>query len=210
MQTTEPKGPQPARPGPIGLGIRAILGATVFYWFATLLTKWNGFVAHDPIASGRLYTLFTIWLLTEVFALTLRRPWGPWPAVAFVAGGGAIGLAGYLTGGGVRNPVLAGWAYAGDLLVWGALAVSFPVAIVTRSPGCELAALPGSSPADRAGPRRGRAAPWAWTASTRWEAARRSLKRRETKRSPLAFGWTRRAQRDPRKAGDVAARARRP
>jgi len=31
---------------------------------------------------------------------------------------------------------------AGDLLVWGALAISFPVAIVTRSPGCELGALP--------------------------------------------------------------------
>jgi hypothetical protein len=29
-------------------------------------------------------------------------------------------LAGYLTGGGVWNPVLAGWTYAGDLLVWGA------------------------------------------------------------------------------------------
>jgi hypothetical protein len=62
--------------------------------------------------------------------------------VVFVAGGGAIGLAGYLTGGEVWNPVLAGWTYAGDLLVWGALAVSFPVAIFTRSPGCELGALP--------------------------------------------------------------------
>jgi hypothetical protein len=60
----------------------------------------------------------------------------------FVAGGGVIGLAGYLTGGEVWNPVLAAWTYAGDLLVWGALAVSFPVAIFTRSPGCELGALP--------------------------------------------------------------------
>jgi len=36
--------------------------------------------------------------------------------------------------------VLAGWTYAGDLLVWGAPAVSFPVAILTR-PGCELGAI---------------------------------------------------------------------
>ena len=142
MQVTEAKSPQLVRPGPIGLGIRVILGATVLYWFAALLTKWSGFVERDPIESGRLYTLFTIWLLPEVFALTFRRPWGRWPAVAFVAGGGAIGLAGYLTGGGVWNPVLAGWTYAGDLLVWGALAVSFPVAILARSPGCELGALP--------------------------------------------------------------------
>jgi hypothetical protein len=38
MQMTETKGPQLVRPGPIGLGIRVILGATVFYWFAALLT----------------------------------------------------------------------------------------------------------------------------------------------------------------------------
>jgi hypothetical protein len=142
MQRTEVKSPQLVKPGPIGLGIRVILGATVLYWFGALLTKWSGFVERDPIESGRLYTLFTIWWLPEVFALTFRRPWGRWPAVVFVAGGGAIGLAGYLTGGGVWNPVLAGWTYAGDLLVWGALAVSFPVAVLARSPGCELGALP--------------------------------------------------------------------
>jgi hypothetical protein len=63
MQMTEVKSPQLVRPGPIGLGIRVILGATVLYWFAALLTKWSGFVERDPIESGRLYTLFTIWLL---------------------------------------------------------------------------------------------------------------------------------------------------
>jgi hypothetical protein len=113
MQTTKPKGPQLVRPGPIGLGIRVLLGAAILYWFAALLTKWGGFLERDPIESGRLYTLFTIWLLPEVFALTFRRPWGLWPAVGFLAGGAAIGLAGYLAGGGVWNPVLAGWTYAG-------------------------------------------------------------------------------------------------
>jgi hypothetical protein len=32
--------------------------------------------------------------------------------------------------------------YAGDLLVFAALSVSFPVAIATRTPGCELNAIP--------------------------------------------------------------------
>ena len=173
MQTTKPKGLQLVRPGPIGLGIRVILGATTLYWFAALLTKWDGFLERDPIASGRLYTLFTIWWLPEVFALTFRRPWGPWPAVVFVAGGAAIGLAGSLTGDGVWNPALAGWTYAGDLLAWGALAVSFPVAIVTRSPGCELGALPWLL-----GGRQGSAAPGLGCAVgldrlDAWEAARR-------------------------------------
>jgi len=39
MQTPQLKGPQLAPPGPIGLGIRVILGATSLYWFAALLTK---------------------------------------------------------------------------------------------------------------------------------------------------------------------------
>ena len=76
-----------------------------------------------------------------------------------------VGLAGYLTGGGVWNPVLAGWTYAGDLLVWGALAVSFPVASLTRSPGASSAPSLGSSAAEKARPRPGRAVPWAWTTS---------------------------------------------
>jgi hypothetical protein len=70
--------------------------------------------------------------------------------------------------------VLAGWTYAGDLLVWGALAVSFPVASLTRSPGCELGALPWLL-----GGREGEAAPRPGCAVgldrlDAWEAARRS------------------------------------
>src|SRR6266508_3320082 len=128
MQTTKPKGPQLVRPGPIGLGIRVLLGATVMYWFAALFTKWNGFLERDPIASRRLYTLFTIWWLPEVFALTFRRRWRLWPAVVFLAGRAALGLD-----------------------------VSFPVAILTRSPGCGLGALPWVLGRRRRGaaPRRG-------------------------------------------------------
>jgi hypothetical protein len=132
-----------ARPGPIGSAIRVILGAALIYWaFVPLLTKWNVFLEHDPIESERYYTLFTLWMLPYVFNFTFRRRWGPWPTVVFVAGGAALGLVGYLVSGEFWNPVLAGWVYAGDFLVMAALAVSFPVAVATRSPGCELGAIP--------------------------------------------------------------------
>jgi hypothetical protein len=52
----------------------------------------------------------------------------------------AIGSVGYL--GEVWTTALAAWVYAGDLLVFAALSVSFPVAIATRTPGCELNAVP--------------------------------------------------------------------
>jgi|SRR5688572_16098453 hypothetical protein len=48
-----------ARPGPIGLAIRAILGATSIYLVA-LFTKWNVFVDLDPIESERYYTVFAV------------------------------------------------------------------------------------------------------------------------------------------------------
>jgi hypothetical protein len=83
------------------------------------------------------------------------------------------------------EPVLAGWTYAGDLLVWGALAVSFPVAILTRSPGCELGALPWLF-----GGREGEAAPRPGCAVGlnrlgAWETARRRG-RAAAKPRPLA------------------------
>jgi hypothetical protein len=65
-----------ARPGPIGLAIRVILGATVIYSLVALLTKWNGFLDQDPIESDRYYTLATLWLLPHVL-LHLPAAMGP-------------------------------------------------------------------------------------------------------------------------------------
>jgi hypothetical protein len=130
------------RPGPIGLAIRVILGTASIYLLVALLTKWNVFLEFDPIESERYYTVATLWLLPYVFNVAFRRRWGPWPTIVFAAGGAALGLVGYLVSGAFWNAVVAAWVFAGDLLVMTALAVSFPVAIATRSPGCELGAIP--------------------------------------------------------------------
>jgi hypothetical protein len=143
---------RPAPPGPLGLAVRVALGALFVYSFVSHLTKWSVFLELDPLESDRFYTLVSLLLLPEVFNIAFRRRWGLWPTAVFLAGGVILGLAGLLIAGEVWNPVLAGWVYAGDLLVMAALAVSFPVAIVTRSPGCELDALPRliAGPLDRA------------------------------------------------------------
>jgi hypothetical protein len=67
---------------------------------------------------------------------------GPLALVVFLAGAAAIGSTSYLASREIWTTALAAWVYAGDLLVFAALTVSFPVAIVTRTPGCELNALP--------------------------------------------------------------------
>ena len=135
--------PGSARPGPIGLLIRMILGAASVYALVELVTKWDIFRDQNLIESDFWFvTVFTVCLLADLFNIGLRRRWGVWPIVVFLAGAAAIGSASYLTEGEVWTTALAAWVYAGDLLVFAALSVSFPVAIVTRTPGCELNAVP--------------------------------------------------------------------
>jgi hypothetical protein len=135
--------PGPAGPGPVGLLIRVILGVASVYALVELITQWDSFRDQNLIESDFWFiTLFTLCLLPDLFDIGLRRHWGLWPLVVFLAGAAALGLAGYLAAGEIWTNALAGWVYAGDLLVFGALTVSFPVAIATRTPGCELNAIP--------------------------------------------------------------------
>ena len=134
--------PGPARPGPVGLLIRVILGAAAVYALVELITQWDSFRDQDLIESDFWFiTLFTLFI-PEVFNIGLRRRWGVWPLVVFLAGAAAIGSASYLAARELWTTALAAWVSAGDLLVFAALSVSFPVAIVARTPGCEL---PGSA-----------------------------------------------------------------
>jgi hypothetical protein len=135
--------PGAAVPGPVGLLIRMVLGAASVYALVELVTKWDIFRDQNLIESDFYFiTLFTLCLLADVFNIGLRRRWGLWPIVVFLVGAAAIGSASYLASREVWTTALAAWVYAGDLLVFGALSVSFPVAIVTRTPGCEFNALP--------------------------------------------------------------------
>jgi hypothetical protein len=135
--------PGPTMPGPVGLLIRVVLGAVSIYVLVELVTKWDIFRDQNLIESDFWFvTVFTLCLLADVFNIGLRRRWGVWPIVVFLAGAAAIGSASYLASREIWTTALAAWVYAGDLLVFGALSVSFPVAIATRTPGCELNAMP--------------------------------------------------------------------
>jgi hypothetical protein len=133
--------PGPATPGPVGLLIRVVLGVAAVYALVELVTNWDIFRDRNLIESDFWFiTLFTLFL-PELFNIGLRRHWGAWPLVVFLAGAAAIGSVGYLVSGVIWTTALAAWVYAGDLLVFGALAVSFPVAVAMRTPGCELNAM---------------------------------------------------------------------
>ena len=131
------------RPGPIGLVIRVLLGAASVQGLVALFVNWESFRERNPIETDFwLITLATVWLLPDVFNITLGQRWRHWPRTLFLAGAAAIALVGYVAMGEIWNPALAAWVYGADLLVMGALVASFPVAVATRSPGCELGAIP--------------------------------------------------------------------
>jgi hypothetical protein len=135
--------PGVVRPGPVGLLIRVGLGAASVYALTELITKWDIFRDQNLIESDFWFiTLFTLCLLPDLFNIGLRRHWGLWPLVVFLAGAAALGLTGSLAAGEICTTALAAWVYAGDLLVFAALTMSFPAAIATRTPGCELNAIP--------------------------------------------------------------------
>ena len=111
--------PGPARPGPVGLLTRVVLGMAAVYGLVELVTNWDVFRDQDLIESDFWFiTLFTLCLLPDVFNIGLRRHWGVWPLVVFLAGAAAIGTASYLAAGELWTTALAAWVYASDLLVF--------------------------------------------------------------------------------------------
>lgn len=136
-------GPKLSRPGLGGLLIRTVLWAVSVYALVELVTKWDIFRSHNLIESDFWFiTVFTLCLLSDVFNIGLRRRWGAWPVVVFLTVGAAIAAVGFVASGEIWTSALAAWVYAGDLVVFGALVLSFPVAIATRTPGCEFNAVP--------------------------------------------------------------------
>jgi hypothetical protein len=102
--------PGPARPGPVGLLIRVVLGMAAIYGLVELVTKWDIFRDLNLIESDFWFiTLFTLCLLADVFNIGLRRRWGPWPIVVFLAGAVVLGSVGYLAADEVWTTALAAW-----------------------------------------------------------------------------------------------------
>jgi len=156
------------RPGLVGLLIRVVLGVASVYALVELITKWAIFRDQNLIESDFWFvTLFTLCLLPDVFNIGLRRRWGAWPIVVFLAVGAAIGSVGYFASGEIWTTALAAWVYVGDLVVFGALSVSFPRRSRREHRDASSTRCRGLSHdcAARRMRRRG-AASWAWTCST--------------------------------------------
>lgn len=138
---------EPARvphlPGPIGRVARLVFGVGLAQLVVSLvLLMVDGFSGwpEDGDVDLAIGIGLTLWLAPTIYDIGLQRSLGHgWHGVA-IAGGGVAALLGLL--GGEPGTAATYWMLAWISFTLGWLAISFVLAAVLRTPGCEMRALP--------------------------------------------------------------------
>ncbi len=126
------------RPGLIGLAIRAALAVVVLMGLYDAVrypaSYWDGF--GNPVGALPLFLpliLFSGWVVNKL----LLKNWGFWPNVALVAGAGVAMIIG-ATQGNAWGPPIGYYVWVWQLLFTGLLGPAFFLAVLLRTPGCEM------------------------------------------------------------------------
>jgi len=146
MATTDLKLDEPGtlpKPGPIGRLVRLGFGAFCVAYVVQLVAVSDSLVdasghVRPAIFNGILPGLF---LISYVINIGFSRAFGKWPAIA----SGAVFLAlagfGYLASGNAETALLARTIWAWELYLYSHLGLSFLLAGLIGTPGCEMRAL---------------------------------------------------------------------
>lgn len=131
-----------ARPGPIGRGVRLVFALACFYAVAQVIVHGEHLLEPTPPTGWVMPIAIALLVFPYVVNLGWGRSWGRWPQVANIV---AILLAVVTTfvlsgrlWGVVPGTLVAVWL----LYTFGHLGMSFLVAAVIATPGCEMRALP--------------------------------------------------------------------
>ena len=139
------------KPGPIGRFVRLVSGVFVTYAFADMLL--NGILALDGsrgLVTTVTPTYWVFWLVLTVFFLVtpyvinigFSRNWGRKSQLAILAIAAVLVAYSYLTDGTVWSPALGWFVYIWITYVSGHLGISFLLAALLATPGCEMRAIP--------------------------------------------------------------------
>jgi hypothetical protein len=129
------------RPGPIGRFVRLTMGALCLYLvWVTMATADVGDIDNLGIL---FWFAFGIWVLPALVNIGLGRKWGMWPPriVGMALAVGAA-LVGYVSYGAVLSEPLWWVIKVGIIYIFGHLGVSFVLASILATPGCEMRAIP--------------------------------------------------------------------
>jgi hypothetical protein len=146
MATTDLKLDEPGtlmRPGPIGRGVRLALGFLCLWYVLQLLGISGNLLDSEGhirqlIWNGIIIGLF---LISYVINIGFSRDWKKWPALVSGAAFLAIGGIGFLLQGKFETPTLAVTIWLWELYLFSHLGISFGLAGLIGSPGCEMRAF---------------------------------------------------------------------
>ncbi len=146
MATTDLKLDEPGtlpRPGPIGRSLRFGLGLLCVSFLSGLVDIRGNLVdsqghAQELLWNGILPGLF---LISYVINIGFSRSWKKWPAFVSAAALLTISGLGYLLEGSFESTIFARALWVWELYLFGHLGVSFVLAALIGTPGCEMRAL---------------------------------------------------------------------
>ncbi|MEE8257551.1 MAG: hypothetical protein V3R60_06635 [Acidobacteriota bacterium] len=131
------------RPGPIGRAVRLILGIFNCYWAYWFGQSPNYFVRSDtPDLSLFVGPAVAFWLLPPVVNLGFGVSWRRRSQGAVLLLAGAAALADFLLYGSFWGPPLGWVVFALTVYTFGHLGISFVLAALLGTPGCEMRSIP--------------------------------------------------------------------
>jgi hypothetical protein len=146
MATTDLKLDEPGtlpRPGPAGRAVRLVLGILCLWYVYGLIT-----IAGDVMSpAGNVRTMIWNGILPGVFLVSYvvnigySRAWKKWPAIVSTIAFALVAVVGHLTSGTVETATFARLIWVWELYVFGHLGLSFLLAAIIRTPGCEMRAF---------------------------------------------------------------------
>ncbi len=132
------------RPGPIGRAVRLLLGLWALVYVAQLWQFRHAFFQGDfadvlDFLIGVPVGLYLVSYVINIGWGVNGKKWPLWISLALFALAGALG---WLIDGSLASPVLGGVVFLWLLYVFEHLGLSFALAAILGTPGCEMRALP--------------------------------------------------------------------
>ncbi len=131
------------RPGPVGRLVRLFFGLLCLWYVYGLITIAGHILSPTHGVPPMIWNgiLPGLLLVSYVVNIGFSRAWKKWPAVISAALLGVIAGAGFLIAGSVETQAFARAVWTWELYVFGHLGISFLIAAVVRTPGCEMRAI---------------------------------------------------------------------
>lgn len=146
MATTDLKLDEPGtlpKPGPVGRLARIGLGLLCVSFVAGLLDSSTDLFDSQGRIRGHIWNgiLPALFLISYVINIGFSRNWKKWPAIVSAAALLAIAALGYLLEGSFESTALARAIWVWELYLFGHLSLSFLLAALIGTPGCEMRAF---------------------------------------------------------------------